>query len=120
MRSGGAPLSRRSPRVKRRTLSPSAASPERCGGATVTAELIGLALLPESRRPPRWPLPGTAVLHRIVPRSMAGTTRQKRQEMTLLATRSVPAVAVLDASLFARALHGESVDAESRVATIDG
>jgi signal transduction histidine kinase len=40
--------------------------------------------------------------------------------MTMLATRSAPAGAVLDGSLFARALHGESVDAEYRVATIDG
>jgi signal transduction histidine kinase len=40
--------------------------------------------------------------------------------MTLSAPRGVPAGAVLDASLFARALHGETADAEPRVATIDG
>ena len=42
---------------------------------------------------------------------LADATRQKRQEMTLSATRGVPSVAVPDAPLFARALHGETVDA---------
>jgi signal transduction histidine kinase len=50
----------------------------------------------------------------------AEATSPVRPEMTLLATRDVPDGAVLDASLFARALHGETVDAKYRVATIDG
>ncbi len=40
--------------------------------------------------------------------------------MTSLATRTTPAGAVLDVPLFARALHGETVEGEYRVATIDG
>ena len=40
--------------------------------------------------------------------------------MTMLATRSVPAGAVLDTPLLARALRGETVEAEYRVMTIDG
>jgi signal transduction histidine kinase len=51
---------------------------------------------------------------------LAEATRQKMQAMTLSATRDVTAGAVLDAPLFARALHGETVDAEYRVVTIDG
>jgi signal transduction histidine kinase len=38
----------------------------------------------------------------------------------MLATRSAPAAAARDAPPLARALHGETVDAERRVATVDG